>query len=87
MIQRQHFGLGSERYPGHIFLAEIVFRRDIVLLENRHIAVQVFAFEGIGDDRLVLHADQIVEPGIAQRQDRPFELPGSSICAREREMP
>ena len=57
------------------------------MLEDGHIAVQVFAFEGIGDHGLVLHADQVIETGLAQGQDGAFQLPGGGVGAGHGEMP
>ena len=81
VIQGQHLRLGLVGHPGHVFLAEVVQHRDAVVPEDRHVAVQVLALEGVGDHGLVLHADQVVEPGCAQRQDRAFELPGRGVGA------
>ena len=45
--------------PAHVALLEVVEHRDVVLLEKGQVVVQVFAFEGVGDDRLVLHAGDV----------------------------
>ena len=87
VIQRQHRRLGPVGHPRHVFFAEIVQRRNVVTPEDRHVAVQIFALERVGDHRLVLHADQIVEARGAQRQDRAFELPRRRVGAGHREMP
>ena len=55
--------------------------------KDRHIAIEVFAFERVRDDGLILHAHDIVKTRAAQRENRPFELPGRRVRARHREMP
>ena len=59
----------------------------LVALEDRHVVVQVLALEGVGDDRLVLHADLVGEAAARQRLNRAFELPRRGVRRREREVP
>ena len=51
------------------------------MLEDRHVVVQVLALEGVGDDGLVLHADQVVEARPAQGADGALQLPGRGVGA------
>ena len=87
LIQHQHLRLGLVFHPGHIFLAEIVFHRDAVMAEDRDEPVQVLALEGVGHHRLILHADQVVETRLLQREDGALQLPGGGIRAGQRIMP
>ena len=73
--------------PGHVLLPKVVAHWDFVVAEDRHIAVQILALEGIGDNGLVLHADQIIETGCAQRQDRALKLPGRGVRGGHRKVP
>ena len=57
------------------------------MLEDRHIAVQVLALEGVGDHGLVLHAHQIVKACLPQGQDRALKLPGGGVRAGHRKVP
>src|SRR5207342_1957375 len=74
-------------HPAHVAVFEVVQNGDVVGLEDRHVAVQVFALEGVGDDGLVLYAGQIVEATRAQSADGAFELPGGGVGSWKREVP
>ncbi len=87
VVQRQHLRLRPVRHPLHVLVAEVVLHRHAVVAADGHVAVQVLALEGVGDDGLVLHADQVVEPGLPQGQDRALELPGGGVGARHRVVP
>ncbi len=73
--------------PAHVLVLEVVEDGHLVALEDRHVVIQVFAFEGVGHDRLVLHADLIAEAAARQRLNRAFELPRRRVGRREREVP
>src|SRR5438128_868860 len=87
LVQNQHFRPGLESDPGHVVVLEVVEHRDAVALEDRQIAVQVFAFEGVGDDRLVLNTHQLGEAVGAQSTDGALELPRRRVRGWEREVP
>ena len=87
LVQRQHLRLRAGRAPSACLRAEVVAHRDAVVPADRHVAVQVLALEGVGDHGLVLHADQVGETGILQRQYRALELPGSGVGAGHGIMP
>jgi hypothetical protein len=53
----------------------------------RDVAVQILALERVGDDRLVLHAHQVVVAARSQRADRALELPRRRVRAGKREVP
>src|SRR5436309_14985182 len=55
--------------------------------ENRHVMVEILAFEGVGDDGLVLHTHQVVESGLPEGEDRSFELPGRGVGRWKRIVP
>ena len=57
------------------------------MLEDGHISVQILAFEGVGSHRLILDANQVIKPGLAQGKNGTFQLPGSGIGGRHGEMP
>ena len=79
VIERQHFGVGPIGNPLHLGGAEVKEGRDLIVLKDGHVTVQVFAFEGIPKDRLILHTNQIVEARLPERQNRAFQLPGRGI--------
>ena len=68
ILWRASRGFGLVGNPIHVFPAEVDTDSDPVGLENRQVAVEVFAFESIGDHRLVLHAT-IRQAGLAQGQE------------------
>ncbi len=87
IIQGQHLGLGPIGHPCHVIPSEVVEHWNIIVLADWHIAIQVFALESIGDDRLVLHAHQIGEARLAQGQDGALQLPGGSVGTGHRIVP
>src|SRR5439155_18921017 len=78
-IENQHLCLWPKRYPAHIAVFEVVEDGNTVALEDRHVAVEIFALERVRHDRLVLHTDQVSEAFSAQRADGSFELPRCRI--------
>ena len=87
LVQHQHFPLRLVALPFHVFFAEVEPDRDLVALEDGHVLVQVLTLERVGDDGLVLHADQVLEPRLAQPDDGASELPRRRVGRREREVP
>jgi hypothetical protein len=87
VVQGAHPGAGLEGHPGHILVLEIETDVDVVGFENRLVAVQIFALEGVGDFGFILDADQVGEAVPPKSEDRAFELPGSGVGRRKREMP
>ena len=74
-------------HPCHVAILEVVQDRNIVLLEDGDVVVQVLSLESIGDDRLVLHAHLVGETAPRERLDRPFELPRRRVRRGKRKMP
>src|SRR5262249_46490384 len=73
--------------PLHVLVLEVVADGDLIALEDRHVVVQIFAFEGVGDDRLVLDAHLIGEAVPRERLNRAFELPRRGVRAGKRAVP
>jgi hypothetical protein len=67
--------------------AKVVFDRDEVRAENGQVAIEILTFEGIGNNGLVLHANQVVETAPAQRQNGALELPGRGVGSRHGKVP
>jgi len=44
---------------------EVITHWDVVGAKDRRVTVQVFTLESVGNDRLVLHTDQVIESGRA----------------------
>lgn len=65
VIEHQHSGFRLVRNLGHTFFAEVITHRNIMGAKGRHVAIQVFTFESVGDNRLVLHTNQVNKPGRA----------------------
>jgi hypothetical protein len=86
-VEHHHLGLGLVDRPRHVAGLEVVEHRDVVLLEDRDVVVEVLALEGVGDHGLVLHADLVLESLGAQGADGPLELPRRGVRAGEREVP
>src|SRR4051794_5528095 len=86
-VQYQHLGLGMNRHPAHVAVFEVVQNRDIVVLEYGHVAVEIFALEGIRDDGLVLHAGELIESARFECADGALQLPWRGIGSRKGEMP
>ena len=87
LVEDVHRRLRPILDPPHIAFAEIVEYGDVVLLENGQIVIQIFALERIGHHRLVLHARDVCQARLAQRENRTFELPRGRVGARKRIVP
>jgi hypothetical protein len=87
VVEHKQLVLRPERLPAHVLLAEVELHVDVVVAEDRHVVVEVLALEGVRHDSLVLHADQVVVAGVAQRDDGALELPRRGVRRREREVP
>jgi len=66
---------------------KIIEHRNLILLEERDVVIQVLALERVGDDRLVLDAAHVGEPGLLQGEDRPLHLPRRGVGRRKGEVP
>ncbi len=87
VVEDVHLRLGAIRDPLHVLVLEVVADGDVVLLEERQVVVEVLALEGVGHDRLVLNADDLLVAAAAEREDRPLHLPRRRVRARERVVP
>ena len=74
LVQGKQLALRTVRYPLHVIRLEVVLHRDLVVLEDGQVPVEVLALENVDDDGLVLHAHQI---GVA----RPYEARAPSLRA------
>jgi hypothetical protein len=87
LVEHEHLRLGLVGNPLHVLVAEVVEDGDVVLLKKGDVVVQVFALECVGDDGLVLHADQVLVAVGAESLDRAFKLPWRGVGAGERVVP
>ena len=86
-IEDAHPRLRLVAHPRHVLVLEVVADRDLVPLEDRHVVVQVFALERVGDDGLVLDADLIGVAAPRERLNGAFELPRRGVRAGKRKVP
>ena len=86
-VENVHLRFRREPHPAHVGRAEVVADGNVVRLQDREVVVQVLALERVGDDRLILYADQVRKPGPLERANRPLELPRRGVGGREREVP
>ena len=66
MVQRQHFCLRLVWDPLHLFRTKVKESWNVVMFKNRQIAIQIFAFEGIGQHGLVLDTNQVIKPSLVE---------------------
>ena len=85
--QHQHLPLGLVGDPLEVVLEAVVAHRHVVLVEHGQVAVQPLPLLGIGDHRVVLHADLVGVAVGAELLDRPLELPGGGVRPGEGEVP
>ena len=83
LVQNAHARLGLVDDPLHVLVLEVEQDGDVVGAEDGLVVVEIFTLEGVGDHGLVLHRGDVAQPGVAQRQDGPFELPGRGVGAGE----
>jgi hypothetical protein len=83
-VEHVHLRLGLVLHPLHVLVLEVVEDRDVVLLEEREVVVEVFALEGVGHHRLVLDAGDVLEALLLEGEDGALRAATASCWPRGR---